>query len=85
MLKDISLLPESEPLGLLNRKPAVEIISQLKQYSQGSSESLRSRGILLDGKRGSGKVSFPYNFVFIEFYPKSRFIVGTEERLDGYS
>ncbi|XP_954567.1 uncharacterized protein TA19100 [Theileria annulata] len=62
MVKDISLLPESEPLGIVNRKPAIEIISQLKQYSQDKVGSLKSRGILLDGKRGSGK-SFILNHV----------------------
>ncbi|UKK00100.1 hypothetical protein MACK_000170 [Theileria orientalis] len=60
--KDIALLPQDEPLGLVNRKSAIEIISQLKQYASNIEKGLRSRGVLLDGKRGSGK-SFILNHV----------------------
>nr|PVC54261.1 hypothetical protein MACL_00003230 [Theileria orientalis] len=60
--KDIALLPQDEPLGLVNRKSAIEIISQLRQYALNVGGGLRSRGVLLDGKRGSGK-SFVLNHV----------------------
>ncbi|KAK1441741.1 mitochondrial 28S ribosomal protein S29 like protein [Babesia gibsoni] len=53
--KDVALLPEGQPLGIINRKIAVEIISQLKQYNANGSACISSRGILLDGKRGTGK------------------------------
>ncbi|AFZ80477.1 hypothetical protein BEWA_033300 [Theileria equi strain WA] len=53
--KDIVLLPEGQPLGIVNRKQSVELISQLKQYSSSGTNTIKSRGVLLDGKRGSGK------------------------------
>ncbi|GFE55367.1 ribosomal protein death-associated 3, putative [Babesia ovis] len=63
VLKDIALLPEGEPLGIVNRKITMEIISQLKQYGETSHNGfIDARGFLLDGKRGVGK-SYVLNHV----------------------
>ncbi|KAK1937535.1 hypothetical protein X943_002669 [Babesia divergens] len=62
VVKDIALLPEGQPLGIVNRKTAVEIISQLKQYAAAGDGRIASRGMLLDGKRGTGK-SYVLNHV----------------------
>eukprot|EP00371_Babesia_bovis_P000640 XP_001609287.1 hypothetical protein [Babesia bovis T2Bo] len=60
VLKDIAILPEGQKLGIVKRKIATEIISQLKQYS--TKPVINRRGILLDGKRGTGK-SYVLNHV----------------------
>ncbi|GIX65793.1 ribosomal death-associated protein 3 [Babesia caballi] len=62
VLKDIALLPEGQPLGMVNRKVAVEVISQLRQYATMSPGRIEARGMLLDGKRGAGK-SYVLNHV----------------------
>ncbi|CDR97788.1 hypothetical protein, conserved [Babesia bigemina] len=62
VLKDIALLPEGQALGIVNRKVAVEIISQLRQYASSKRGEIRARGMLLDGKRGTGK-SYVLNHV----------------------
>lgn len=54
LTKDMTMLPENQPLGIVSRKTTMDLISQLSQYQ--ASVSIAANGFLLDGKRGSGKV-----------------------------
>lgn len=85
VVKDIALLPEGQPLGIVNRKTAVEIISQLQQYAAAGDGRIASRGMLLDGKRGTGKVCAlgRLDEQYAELRPQPRRNVGAAKRVDG--